>query len=184
MRALYILLCSLVDRNRLEAAGALALFTLIWPTWAYAQKEGCAITTYTDPPRDVLICVDGLTITAERGTEYQLLDRNRNQQPDAAEVKSRALLIELPSDNRRGGFQVLTPHAIASVRGTVWAVDVGVERTSVFVRAGRVTVTRSNATEQVQLAPGQGIDVEPGRPLEIKQWSVERVSRLLARFGR
>ena len=183
MKALSVLLCSPVG-SRLVAGGVLALFACIWPAWTHAQRGGCAITTYTDPPREVLVCAEGLTITAERGTDYRLLDRNRDRRPDAAEVRSRALLLELPSGNRRGGFQVLTPHAIASVRGTVWAVDVGTERTSVFVRAGRVTVTRPNVTEQVQLAPGQGIDVEPGRPLEVKQWSAERALHLLARFGR
>ena len=37
------------------------------------------------------------------------------------ELKSRAILIELTRHRR---FQILTPHAIASVRGTIFAVDV------------------------------------------------------------
>src|SRR5688500_12955622 len=110
--------------RRLTVAGVLALLTCLAPTRADAQPAGCAITTYTDPPREVLACADGLTISAERGAEYQLLDRNRDRRPDGAELKSRALLIELPARKRQGGFQILTPHAIASVRGTVWAVDV------------------------------------------------------------
>jgi ferric-dicitrate binding protein FerR (iron transport regulator) len=170
--------------NRHVAAGALAVLTCIWPTWTRAQTGGCAVAAHTDPPRQVLVCADGLTMTAERGADYRMLDRNRDGRPDAVEVRSRALLLELSAGNRRGSFQVLTPHAIASVRGTVWAVDVGPERTSVLVREGRVTVAPPRATEQVQLGPGQGVDVEPGRPLEVKQWSAERVARLLARFGR
>ena len=184
MHALPVSLRPTVCSRGLAAASLFALISGIVSSGAYAQKTGCAITSYTDPPREVLACADGLTITAERGTEYQLLDRNRDRRPDRAELRSRALLIELPAGKRRGEFQVLTPHAIASVRGTVWAVDVAPERTSVLVREGRVNVARLGSSEQVQLGTGQGIDVEPGRPLEAKQWSAERALHLLARFGR
>lgn len=151
-----------------------------------AQTRGCSMTPYTDPPREVLACPDGLTITAERGAAYRLLDRNRDGRPDAAELTNRGLLIDVPP-GRRGGFQILTPHAIASVRGTVWAVDVGADRSSVFVREGAVAVSRreGRATAPVVLGPGDGVDVEdvPG-PLTVTKWGTQRAAGLLARFGR
>jgi hypothetical protein len=153
---------------------------------ARAQAPGCTVTAFTDPPRDVLTCTDGLTISAERGSDYKLVDRNRDGKPDAAQLTSRGLLIELPP-KRRGGFQILTPHAIASMRGTVWAVDVTPSRTSVFVREGVVDVRRrDSAVDALRLGPGDGVDVEPGsgQPLRATRWSPERAAHLLARFGR
>jgi ferric-dicitrate binding protein FerR (iron transport regulator) len=149
---------------------------------ARAQPSRCAITTYTDPPRQVLRCPDGLSISAERASDYRLIDRDRDGRPEGAELTSRGLLIEAPP--RRGKFQILTPHAIATVRGTVWAVDVAAARTSVFVREGAVEVARRGTGEAVTLRAGDGVDVEPAGALQVKRWSAERAAHLLARFGR
>jgi ferric-dicitrate binding protein FerR (iron transport regulator) len=97
-------------------------------------------------------------------------------------LESRGLLIESPP--RRGMFQILTPHAIATVRGTVWAVDVSPARSSVFVREGAVDVRRRHGEETVTLRGGDGVDVDDVTGLEVKRWSAERAARLLARFGR
>jgi ferric-dicitrate binding protein FerR (iron transport regulator) len=147
-----------------------------------AAQAGCSITTYTDPPREVLRCADGLSISAERGSDYRLIDKNRDGRPEAAELRGRGLLIE--SAPRKGGFQILTPHAIASVRGTIWAVDVSGSRTSVFVQRGAVAVTKRGSPQSVTLKAGDGVDTDPARPLEVKRWRQERVTHLLARFGR
>ena len=40
---------------------------------------------------------------------------------------------------RRRCFEVITPQAIAAVRGTTWAVDVAAGKTSVFVEKGGLT---------------------------------------------
>lgn len=152
-----------------------------------AQAPGCTVTPYTDPPREILDCADGLRITAEKGATYSLVDRNRDGRPEAAELTGKGLLIELPP-RRRGGFQILTPHAVASVRGTTWAVEVSAARTSVFVRAGSVAVARAGGRAggtAVTLGAGDGVDVEAGTgALDVKQWSRERGLHLLARFGR
>jgi hypothetical protein len=161
---------------------AAAVGVFLSASGASAQGAACAITTYTDPPREVLRCGAGLSITAERGSDYRLIDRNRDGRPDAAELRSRGLLIE--SAPRRGGFQILTPHAVASVRGTVWAVDVGPARTSVFVREGSVAVQRRGGVDAATLRAGDGVDVEGAAPLQVKRWSEERAAHLLARFGR
>ena len=149
---------------------------------APAQTSGCTTTTLADPPREVLRCGNGLSITAERGSAYRLEDRNRDGRPDAATLESRGLLVQSPP--KRGMFQILTPHAIATVRGTVWAVDVSPARSSVFVGEGAVEVRRRHGDETVTLRAGDGVDVDDTTALEVKRWSAERAARLLARFGR
>ena len=149
---------------------------------AVAQGVGCTTTTLSDPPRQVLRCADGLTVSAESGAAYRLRDANRDGRPEAIELTDKALLIDLPAKPRRGGFQILTPHAIASVRGTVWAVDVSATRTSVFVEQGVVRV-RQPRVGAVNLRAGEGVDVDAGaRALQVKRWSPQRASALLARL--
>jgi hypothetical protein len=147
---------------------------------AYAQSiAGCRVTALTDPPREVLRCGSGLTIEAEKGAQYRVLDQNK------LEVTSRAVLVDVPP-GRRGGFQVLTPHAIASVRGTLYVVDVKEEKTEtdVFVSRGKVSVRNRSTSESATLGPGQGSDVISGKPLDAHVWGAERVQKLMARFGR
>ena len=168
----------------LIGAAAVAALALA-PMQVSAQTPRCAATTYTDPPRQVLHCADGLTITAEQGSAYRLVDRDRDGKPEAAELSTRALLVESSPGRRGGRFQILTPHATAAVRGTVWAVDVSPARTSVFVQRGVVAVGRPGSPEMVALRAGEGIDVDAaGGALEVKRWSTERATHLLARFGR
>ncbi len=153
---------------------------------SYAQQPGCSLTTYTDPPREVLDCANGLSVTAEKSAAYKLVDRNRDGNPEALEVTNKGVLIEW-SARRPGGFQVLTPHAIASVRGTTWVVDVKPTVTSVFVQSGRVRVTRPSGSRVggVTLAKDDGVDVSSGGgPLERSRWPRDRALHLLARFGR
>src|SRR3954447_23016247 len=155
------------------------LFSALLP----ARAQDCRVTTFTDPPRQELDCADGLSIVAERATEYRLLDRNRDGRPEAVEVRSRALMVDYP--RRRGGFQILTPHAMAAVRGTIWVVDVSAARTSVFVRVGAVSVRRPGTPQTVTLGPGEGVDVDSGpTPLQVRRWPAERAANLLARLGR
>ncbi|NNM75105.1 FecR domain-containing protein [Enterovirga sp. DB1703] len=148
---------------------------------AAAQGRGCTVTSYADPPRETLSCPDGLTITAEGGAAYRL--RNRNGRPEGLDLTSKGVLVEVPP-GRRGGFQIQTPHAIASVRGTVWAVEVAPERSSVFVQTGTVAVNRPGGPA-VTLQAGDGVDVGPGAdPLEVRRWGRERALLFLGRFGR
>ncbi|MBX9934465.1 MAG: FecR family protein [Methylobacterium sp.] len=151
---------------------------------AQAYAEGCISTTYTDPPRVVLECSGGVRLTAESGAAYRLMDRNRDGRPEAVELKAKGLLIEYTT-RPRGGFQVLTPHAVASVRGTTWGVDVTPSGTAVFVETGRVAVGRASGGQAVVLKAGDGTDVSPGNALlEVKQWAPARRMGLMARFGR
>jgi ferric-dicitrate binding protein FerR (iron transport regulator) len=132
----------------------------------------------------VLRCPNRLTITAEEGSTYELEGGSRTRGPTGASLSGRALLVETPNGVRRH-FQIRTPQAVASVRGTIWAVDVAETQTSVFVQRGAVAVRRQNTRQAVTLHPGEGVDVtdEPG-PLVVRRWPEERVRRLLARLGR
>ncbi|WP_128932965.1 FecR domain-containing protein [Bradyrhizobium zhanjiangense] len=128
-------------------------------------------------------CDNGITIVAENGARFELKDANRDGHIDSVELSSKALLIEVPKKSGGNPFKVLTPQAIAAVRGTKWAVDVADAKTSVFVADGRVGVSRRARGRGVVLGPGEGVDVEPTGPLTVKTWGQPRVDALMARLG-
>ncbi|HEY8381234.1 MAG TPA: FecR domain-containing protein [Microvirga sp.] len=168
-------------------APALALAALVaaLASMEVAAQTGCTVTPRADPPGEHIACRDGLVLRTESGSAYRIIDTDRDGRAEGAELTGRGLLIDLPPGRRTGRFQIHTPHAIASVRGTVWAVDVTATRTSVFVREGVVSVARPGAGSGVTLRAGDGIDVEAaGGPLEVKRWGAQRAAALLARFGR
>jgi ferric-dicitrate binding protein FerR (iron transport regulator) len=153
---------------------------------AEAQGIGCVVQTAAAPQRQILRCQDGLTIEAEAGADFNLVDQNRDARPDAVNLQSRAIFIDSPARSGRQRFRINTPQAIAAVRGTQWAVDVSAGKTAVFVVTGRVSVQRVRGnTASVSLGPGEGVDVEPGTaPLIVRRWPATRANALLARFGR
>ncbi len=161
-----------------------ALAGLLAPGAARAQGVGCMLQPTGTPARQVLHCRDGLRLEAESGATYTLVDSDRDGQPEAVNLQSGAILLEVEAPSRGTGFQVLTPQAIAAVRGTRWAVDVEQGKTAVFVISGRVAVRRPNARTGVELGPGEGVDVSPGAvPLTVRRWPAARANALLARFG-
>jgi len=99
---------------------------------AFAQGSGCVLQAVGSPQRQILRCRDGLTIEAEAGAAFNLVDRNRDAVPDAVNLQNRAVLIDAPTGALRQGFQVQTPQAIAAVRGTQWVIDVSTGKTAVF----------------------------------------------------
>jgi ferric-dicitrate binding protein FerR (iron transport regulator) len=160
-----------------------AAFLLVSGLGAAAQQPtGCSSSTRTDPPRTVFNCRGGLTIEAEAASSFRATSPQPSGSLQSIELTGKGVLIDLAP--RRGRFQILTPHAIASVRGTIYAVDVTATATSVFVREGRVRVSRRDGSEPVDLAAGDGVDVSPGAPLVVRRWSRERAGGLLGRFGR
>ena len=130
-----------------------------------------------------LRCPTAITIVAESGAKFELRDRNRDGQIDSVELSNRALLLEVPKLPGRPKFDVVTPQAIAAVRGTKWAVDAEGAKTSVFVVAGRVRVARPAGRGSVTLGAGDGVDVEPSGELIVKRWPPARVAALMARLG-
>ena len=170
-----------------RSLAAAMLAGVFWADAALAQssEKGCRFETVAGTSRQILKCQQGITITVEGGADFTLVDRDRNGNADGVRLRSKALLLEAPAGGVEGGFVVVTPQAIAAVRGTKWAVDVGQGKTSVFVVRGRVGVQRPAATAGVVLGPGDGVDVERGTgALTVKHWPAKRVSALMARFGR
>jgi ferric-dicitrate binding protein FerR (iron transport regulator) len=151
---------------------------------ASAQQPAQAGCTSAPGPNatQTLRCRDGLVIVVEDGATFTLQGRGGNV--TAVALQSKALLVDAPRQPGKSQFRVTTPQAIAAVRGTKWAVDVGQTRTSVLVLQGRVGVRRSAGAAQVFLGPGEGVDVDPGaEPLVVKRWGQPRVDALLARLG-
>jgi ferric-dicitrate binding protein FerR (iron transport regulator) len=149
---------------------------------AFAQPGGCSLDR--SGSQEVLRCPDGLTIIVEKGARYSLADRNGDGQVDGARLRGKALLLDLPRRKDPTRFEVITPQAVAAVRGTRWAVDVQRGKTSVFVVRGSVEVRRAAGSASVNLGPGQGVDVETGGgALVVKRWPAKRVAALMARLG-
>jgi hypothetical protein len=153
---------------------------------ASAQQPGMGCTAQASAAgTQTLRCGGGLTIIAESGATFTLQDRNRDGHVDAIDLQNKAVFVEAPKNKSGKRFEVMTPQAIAAVRGTKWAVDADAAKTSVFVDTGRVAVRRRTVAGQVVLGPGEGVDVEAGTtPLEVKRWAAPRVAALMARLGR
>jgi hypothetical protein len=171
--------------TRLARAVSIAVSSLLLLTGsATAQPAGlgcnaqqAALGTQT------LRCPTAITIVAESGAKFELRDRNRDGHVDSVELSNKALLLEVPKKPGRARFDVVTPQAIAAVRGTKWTVDAEGAKTSVFVVEGRVRVARSAGRGSVVLGAGDGVDVEPSGDLIVKRWPPARVTALMARLG-
>jgi hypothetical protein len=162
---------------------------------ASAQSGACVLSPdKRNPNEKILRCGSALTITPAPGTIYRPAAAADDGLPASVQLDSGALLIEFQSKQHRE-FQILTPQAVASVRGTKWAMEVKPGQTSALVLQGQVTVTRKDAAEEVVVGRGQEVDVlDPGNtrsldrnaklpPIAVKKSTPDRVKALLARFG-
>jgi hypothetical protein len=149
---------------------------------AQPANMGCAAAPSANATQ-TLRCDNGITIVVENGAKFELRDRNRDGHVDSTELSSKALLVEVPKKSGGHRFDVVTPQAIAAVRGTKWAVDATDGKTSVLVVDGRVNVRRPAGGGRVVLGPGEGVDVEAAGALVVKRWAPARVAALLARLG-
>jgi hypothetical protein len=153
---------------------------------ASAQQPDMGCTSEQRPNAiRTLRCRNDLIIVAEDGAKFTLQSHDKSGDVDAVDLQSKALLVDAPKQKARNRFQVITPQAIAAVRGTKWAVDAQESRTSVLVLRGQVAVRRPTGSGQVLLGPGEGVDVDRGSadPLVVKRWPQPRVEALLARLG-
>jgi len=170
--------------SRIAAVLVLASLSLA----ARAQGGGCVFIPDKHHPQDrILRCGGDLTVRPAAGTAYHPIESGAPGPPAAVQLDDGDLLIEFHGSRERRDFQILTPEAIASVRGTRWAVERTAGKTAILVLRGAVEVTRAgtNVGAPVVLRRGQGVDVSAGdAPLEVKRWSQERVKALLARFPR
>jgi hypothetical protein len=149
-----------------------------------AQSGVCVLSPDKRSPNDrILHCGGTLTLRPAPGTLYHPLDGGSDRQPNAVQLDSGALLIEFHPTQKRPDFQILTPQAIASVRGTRWAIEVKPGQSAVLVLSGMVQVAQTNRAATVVLQRGQGVDVTVDGPLQVKRWAPQRVNALLARFS-
>ena len=118
------------------------------------------------------------------GASYQPLYKKGDPLPVAIRLTDGALLIEYHPANSNEKFQILTPLAIAAVRGTKWAMDVTPAQSSTLVVAGTVAVTNRRLNQFVVLTEGRGVDITPTDTSVVpRTWGDERVRALLSRFG-
>jgi hypothetical protein len=154
-------------------------------TSAISQNGAChLVADDRNPSEKILRCGDDLVVRATPGTRYHPVDQRGNEPPKALQLDTGALMIEFHPNNMQKDFQILTPQAVAAVRGTKWVVDVSGARTSTLVISGEVAVVGLRADKTVVLKPGEGADISAGTDsFAAKRWPEERVRALLARFG-
>jgi hypothetical protein len=136
------------------------------------------------PSEKILQCGETLTVRPAEGARYRPLYRKGDPLPVGIRLDDGALLIEYHPATPQEKFQILTPLAIAAVRGTKWAMEVAPARTSTLVLAGAVAVTNRRLNQYIVLTEGQGVDITPADTSMVqKQWGEARVRALLSRFG-
>ena len=101
---------------------------------ARPQRAGCR-------PKRSCSAAQTLTVRPAQGARYQPLYKKGDPLPVAIRLNDGALLIEYHPASPKEKFQILTPLAIAAVRGTKWAMDVTKAQTSTLVLDGAVAVT-------------------------------------------
>lgn len=153
-----------------------------WSPLAPGQPVSAEAKLATGPgTRLKLACDGGIVVTVGVGTEVNL--ETLAGQGDSVVVQLIEGIIGLlapPAGWRR--FEVRTPLAIASVRGTEWLVEHGAEASAVFVRDGRVAVRARGGGGT--LGPGEGITIAAGGgPGEVKVWGPPRIARATAALG-
>ena len=166
-------------------AAALLVATFAVAPVARAGGGGCVlVASELDPSEKILRCGDSLTVQPAHGTHYRPITKVGQPLPAAIRLDDGALLIEFHPSPQQEDFQILTPLAVAAVRGTKWAMEVSPARTSTLVLAGAVAVTNRRLNQYVILTDGQGVDVTPSDTSMVqKRWGDARVRALLARFG-
>lgn len=166
-------------------ATGLIVSTVAGSQVAWAAGGLCVfVPNERDPSEKVLQCGQELTVRPAHGTRYRPVFKAGQQLPTAIQLNDGALLIEFHPSGQQNEFQILTPLAIAAVRGTKWAMEVAPARTSTLVLDGSVAVTNRRLNQYVVLTAGQGVDISPSDTSMVqKQWGEARVRALLARFG-
>lgn len=164
-------------------AGILVATALQLAVEPASAQASCQVSDLAAPSRRLLDCGGGFRIEFEPSVRIRASARAGERPPRAVELDGGGALIEVVPGSL--ATQIRTPHAIAAVRGTVYAVDVSPDMTSVLVVRGIVEVRKATGEDRsVRLGPGQGVDVSAETPLTVKTWPVARAARLLARLGR
>ena len=176
-----------VARNLLGAtiAAAFLFVTAIAGPGSARAAGACALVPNDRMPSEkILQCGETLTVRPAQGARYQPLFKKGDPLPVGIRLNEGALLIEYHPASPQEKFQILTPLAIAAVRGTKWAMDVTKAQTSTLVLNGAVAVTNRRLNQFVVLTEGQGVDITPTDTSVVqKTWGEARVRALLSRFG-
>jgi hypothetical protein len=176
-----------VERNGLGAifvAAALFLAAIGDPLPSRAAGACALVPNDKMPSEKMLQCGTNLTVRAAEGARYQPFFKKGNPLPVGIRLNDGAILIEYHPASAKEKFQILTPLAIAAVRGTKWAMEVTQAQTSTLVINGTVAVTNRRLNQFVVLTEGRGVDITPtDTTLVAKTWGDERVRALLSRFG-
>jgi FecR protein len=176
-----------VGRKRLRATVAAAFLlaaAIGGPGSAHAAGVCALVPNERAPTEKILQCGQTLTVHPAPGARYRPLYKKGDPLPVGIRLDDGALLIEFQRSMGREDFQILTPLAIAAVRGTKWAVDVAKARTSVLVLDGAVGVTNRRLNQYVIVTEGEGVDITPTDTSTVqKTWGYARVRALLSRFG-
>lgn len=174
-------------RNRLGAmvaAAVLVVAAIAGPDPARAAGVCALVPNERTPSERILQCGETLTVRAAQGTRYRPLYKKGDPLPVGIRLDDGALLIEYRPTSPQEKFQILTPLAIAAVRGTKWAMEVTRARTSTLVLAGAVAVTNRRLNQYVVLTEGEGVDITPADTSMVqKRWGEAKVRALLSRFG-
>jgi hypothetical protein len=166
------------------AAAFLFVAAIAGPLPAQAAGACALVPNERMPSEKILQCGDTLTVHAAQGARYRPLYKKGDPLPVAIRLDEGALLIEFQPARWGQDFQILTPLAIAAVRGTEWAVDVAKARTSVLVIDGSVGVTNRRLNQYVIVTEGEGVDITPADTSTVqKTWGEARKRALLSRFG-
>jgi hypothetical protein len=165
-------------------AAALFMAAIAGPLPARAAGACALIPNDRAPSEKILQCGQTLTVRPAQATRYQPLYKKGDLLPVGIRFNQGALLIEYHPASPNEKFQILTPLAIAAVRGTKWAMEVVPARTSTLVLSGAVAVTNRRLNEFVVLTAGQGVDITATDTSMVqKTWGEARVRALLSRFG-
>jgi hypothetical protein len=174
-------------RNLLRAtvAAAVLFVTVIAGSLPARAAGACALVPNEKMPSEkILQCGATLTVRPAQGARYRPLYKKGDPLPVGLRLDEGALLIEFQPARWGQDFQILTPLAIAAVRGTEWAVDVAKARTSVLVIDGSVGVTNRRLNQYVIVTEGEGVDITPTDTSTVqKTWAEARKRALLSRFG-
>ena len=174
-------------RNRSGAMAALAvlfLAAMAAPNPARAAGACALVPNDKMPSEKMLQCGDALTVRAAQGARYQPLYKKGDPLPVGIRLNEGALLIEYHPAKPQEKFQILTPLAIAAVRGTKWAMDVTKAQTSTLVLDGAVAVTNRRLNQYRRPYRRAGRRYHADRHVHGPEtWGEARVRALLSRFG-
>ncbi len=150
---------------RTMASRCALLFVAVMAGQDPARAAGaCALIPNDQMPSEKMLqCGENLTVRAAPGARYQPLYKKGDPLPVGIRLNDGALLIEYHPASPKEKFQILTPLAIAAVRGTKWAMDVTKAQTSTLVLNGAVAVTNRRLNQFVVLTRRAGRRYHAGR---------------------